>query len=225
MLLLTVGAFLVGKSLFSKTKFPLLNPLLTAAALIIVFLSCVGIGYEEYKEATGYIHFMLSPAVVALGLVLYEHIDHVKENLLPVTVACVVGSVISVLTVFVICHYFGMEHSLLSALLPKSVTTAIALGIADRMGGLLALTAIAVIITGLFGAVISPYLFRWFGIKSAKAQGLALGAASHVMGTSKAIEISTVHAAFAGLAVGVMGVATSIFIPLFEQVVLTHLYP
>ncbi len=220
MLVLTMGAFLVGKKLFAKTAFPILNPLLTASALIIALLLLSGIDYAQFRQGTSFIHFLLGPAVVALGLVLYDQIEVVKQQLVPVLISCGVGCVVAIVSVYAICVAFGAERAIIASLQPKSVTTAIALGIAERTGGIPALAAIAVVITGILGAIISPTLFQWMGIRSAKAQGLALGAAAHVMGTSKAIEMGPTQAAFAGLAVGVMGVMTALFVPIFEWIVL-----
>lgn len=159
---------------------------------------------------------MLGPSVVALGYLLYRQTAHLKANIVSILVSVGVGSIVGVASVIGILKIFNSSPTIVASLIPKSVTTPIALAISDQLGGLGSLTAVIVIITGIFGSLIAPYLFKLFHITSPIAQGLALGASSHGAGTGRAIDIGVLEGAMAGLGMGLMGLITALLSPLLS---------
>lgn len=219
-LALVFGTFLFGIYLYRKLKFPLLQPLLISTIIIIVFIETTGIGYETFHAQTRVLNFMLGPCVVALGYVLYEQIEHVKGNVLPIIIAVFAGAIVGIVSVILIAKAFGAEDLLIYSLAPKSVTIPIAMSIADKTGGTPSLAAAFVVICGVFGGLVGPVVLRKIGIKSKIAQGLAMGSASHAMGTARALEIGALEGAISGLAIGIMGVMTAILVPLIEIILM-----
>lgn len=217
MLGLCLGAFLVGKWVFSKVKHPLMHPLLIAIALVILFLKLTGIDYETFRAGSRIIHFLLGPTVVALGYVLYEQVKYIKGNAVSILVSVFAGCITSVVSVILLSKLFGADAAIIHSMTPKSVTTPIALSLSDKNGGIPALTAISVVITGVFGGMIGPFLFQKAKITSKIARGLALGSAAHAVGTAKALELGAVEGAIGGLAIGLMGFMTAVLLPLVEQ--------
>ncbi len=213
MLCLVMGTFLLGILIYKKTKITLLQPLLISIIIIIPFLKLTGIEYKTFFEHTKLLNFMLGPSVVALGYVLYEQIEQIKGNVLSMLVAVLSGSVVGIVTVVLIAKLFGADKVLLASLAPKSVTTPIAISLAEQSGGAPSLAVAFVVICGVFGGVVGPIVLRKIGIKSKFASGLAMGSASHALGTARAMEMGAVEGAISGLAIGVMGIITSLLIP------------
>lgn len=220
MLGLCIASFLLGKWLFSKLNHPLFHPLLVAMALVIGFLKISGISYDTFRAGSRFIHFLLGPTVVALGYVLYEQVKYIKGKALSIMISVFAGCVTSVVSVVLLSKIFDADLSIIHSMTPKSVTTPIALSLSEKNGGVPALTAISVVITGIFGSMIGPILFKYAKIKSKIARGLALGAASHAVGTAKALELGAVEGAIGGLAIGLMGFMTAILLPLIEKILL-----
>lgn len=218
MLLLCVGAFFIGKYIFVRTKVALFNPLLICMLIIIPILYIFDIDYPTFSNGTKMIQFFLGPTVVALGFMLYEQTDTIKANLKSILISISIGSFISIGTIVVICRILGTDIAVISSLIPKSVTTPIALSLSKQMGGIEALTAVSVIITGIIGNIIAVPLFRILGIKDSIAKGLALGSSAHAIGTMKAMEIGSLEGAISGLAIGVTGVITALLSPLFYSI-------
>lgn len=218
MLLLCVGAFFIGKYIFVRTKIALFNPLLISIIVIIPVLYLFDIDYPTFNNGTKMIQFFLGPTVVALGFMLYEQIDTIKANLKSILISISVGSFISIATIVLICRFLGTDIAVITSLIPKSVTTPIALSLSKQMGGIEALTAVSVIITGIIGNIIAVPLFRILGIKDRIAKGLALGSSAHAIGTMKAMEIGSLEGAISGLAIGVTGVITALLSPLFYSI-------
>lgn len=216
MLTLVFGTYLLGVWLYKTFKLSILQPLLISMVIIIPFLSITGIDYQTFAQDTRFLHFMLGPSVVALGYVLYEQIEHVKGNVLSMLTSVFVGGVVGIGSVLLIAHLMGADKIMTASLAPKSVTTPIALSIAEQTGGIPALAATFVVICGLFGGLVSPYILRKLGIESKVAKGLAIGSASHALGTLKAMEMGAVEGAISGLAIGIMGVMTALLIPIFN---------
>lgn len=219
MLVLTLGSYLLGVWVRKKSGIALLHPFLICVPVIIAVLSALDIPCDYYMEANGIISFLLGPSVVALGLMLYDHIDVIRANLLPMLVAVAAGSITGVASVWLLCRVFSLDSIFFISLEAKSVTTPIALDISGSLGGSIALTAISVVLCGFIGAVFGPMLIRLFRIKSPVAKGLAMGCASHGLGTAKAIEMGAVEGAVSGLAIALMGLATAIVVPLFNMLV------
>jgi predicted murein hydrolase (TIGR00659 family) len=213
MLCLVMGTFLLGILIYKKTKITLLQPLLISMIMIIPFLKLTGIEYKTFFESTKLLNFMLGPSVVALGYVLYEQIEQIKGNVLSMLVAVLSGSIVGIVTVVLIAKLFGADKVLLASLAPKSVTTPIAISLAEQSGGAPSLAVAFVVICGVFGGVVGPIVLRKIGIKSKFASGLAMGSASHALGTARAMEMGAIEGAISGLAIGVMGIITSLLIP------------
>lgn len=220
LLMLVFGSFLFGVYLYRKLNFPLLQPLLISMVIIIPFLKVTGISYNTFYEKTQFLNFMLGPSVVALGYVLYEQIEHIKKNALSILTSVFIGSIVGISSVILVAKIFGADKSLMASLAPKSVTTPIAMNIAESTGGIPALTVAFVVICGIFGGLVGPIILRKMKIKSKVAKGLAMGSAAHALGTSKALEMGTLEGAISGLAIGIMGIMTALLVPFVEKFLL-----
>lgn len=209
-LFLSAAAWCAGCWLQKKTGLLLCNPLLVAAALIIAALSLLRIPYESYALGGDFIKLMLGPVTAVLALNIYNQRDILRENFLPVLAGCLAGSLTSVGSVLLLCRLFRVEETLTASLLPKSVTTAIAMGIAESHGGVAGIAAAAVMVAGITGAVFAPLFARVFRITEPVAEGLAIGACSHALGTARAMEIGQVQGAMSSIAICVCGIMTSV---------------
>lgn len=219
MLTLVMGTFLLGVWIYKRTKITMLQPLLITMVIIIPFLKVTGIDYQTFYQQTRMLNFMLGPSVVALGFVLYEQMEHIRGNVVSILTAVFVGSIVGIVSVLLIAKLLGADHILMASLAPKSVTTPIAISLAEKNGGVPALTAAFVVICGLFGGLVGPIILRRLGIKSKIAKGLAMGSSSHALGTVRALEMGALEGAISGLAIGIMGIMTALMIPLVEFLV------
>ena len=156
--------------------------------------------------------------MVALGYALYRQVEQLRANAVSIVTSVVVGSVVGIVSVILIIRLFGAGHTVEASLVPKSVTTPIAMSISERAGGIGSLTAIVVILTGIFGSIVGPFVLRKLKITSRIAKGLALGSAAHGVGTAKAMEMGAVEGAVSGLAIGLMGLITALLVPLIERI-------
>ena len=204
----SVIAFGIGVKIQKKTKLAGCNPLIIAILLVIGLLLALDIPYEAYKEGGEIINLFLAPATACLAVAIYTKIQILKEYWLPIIVGCTLGSCASMASVYGLCRLFHLDESLTTALLPKSVTTPIAVSIAEPHGGVVPVTVVAVIFTGILGSMLAPLFIRIFKVSDSVTAGLAIGACSHAMGTSKAIELGEVEGAMSGLAIGVCGMIT-----------------
>lgn len=207
---LTILAYQAGVFLNRKLKSPFANPLLIAIVLVILTLQIFHIPYQSYKTGGDFITMFIGPATAVLGYSIYKQVTVLKRYFIPIFVGCFVGSLVSVGSVCGLCKLFSMENSILSSLIPKSVTTAIAMEISEQLGGIPAITVAVVVITGVLGAVLGPLLIKVFHIDHEVAQGVAFGTASHAVGTSKAIELGEIQGAMSGIAIGMAGIITVI---------------
>ncbi len=205
---LSVAAFGIGVKLQQKLKTPVCNPLIVAIVLIAGVLLIFKIPYEAYNAGGEIINMFLAPATSCLAVAIYAKIKILKQYWLPILVGCTMGSAASMLSVYGLCRLFGLDESLTVSLLPKSVTTPVAVSIAEPAGGVVPITVVAVIGTGILGSMIAPLLIRIFKVTEPMAAGLAIGASSHAVGTSKAVELGEVEGAMSGLAIGVCGIIT-----------------
>ena len=205
---LSVAAFGIGVKLQQKLKTPVCNPLIVAIVLIAGVLLIFKIPYEAYNAGGEIINMFLAPATSCLAVAIYAKIKILKQYWLPILVGCTMGSAASMLSVYGLCRLFGLDESLTVSLLPKSVTTPVAVSIAESAGGVVPITVVAVIGTGILGSMIAPLLIRIFKVTEPMAAGLAIGASSHAVGTSKAVELGEVEGAMSGLAIGVCGIIT-----------------
>ena len=197
----------------------ILHPLLTSIFVIILFLEAFDIPYESFKQGSHLVYFMLGPSVVALGYVLYNQMQYLKGNVVSILTSVFVGAIVGIVSVIAIGKLMGADQSLIATLQPKSVTTPIAMGIAEKNGGIPSLTAVIVVAVGIFGSIVGPAVMKVLGIESRIAKGLALGASSHGVGTAAAIQIGAVEGALSGLAIGLMGIMTAILVPLISFII------
>lgn len=217
LLTLTVAVYWGAKWLYKKTKTALLHPMLVSMAVIITFLKLTGIEYETYYQANHIINFMLGVSVVALGYLLYEELPHIRGNEASILLAVFAGSLVGVLGVIGLALLFNTGTSVMISIEPKSVTMPIALILSEISGGVPALTSIAVLITGLIGSIVGPWFMKLIGVNDPVAQGLALGSSAHAIGTARAMEMGAIEGAVGGLAIGLMGVATTILMPIIDS--------
>ncbi len=210
-IILTILAFGIGVKIQKKTEFVFCNPLLIAIILIIGFLQICNIPYDAYSEGGNIINMFLAPATACLAVSIYTKLDILKKYWIPILVGCICGSASSMGCVYFMCRIFKLDENITYALIPKSVTTPIALSIAQTHGGLLPITVVAVIITGILGSIMAPYLIKIFRVNNAIASGISIGACSHAVGTSKALELGETEGAMSGLAIGICGIITVIF--------------
>lgn len=216
---LTVLAYWLGVKAQKKTGHVLCNSMVVAVAFVIVTLKVTGISYERYSQGGGLVNLFLGPCTVCMGMTIYAKRALLKENLLPILAGCTVGAATSVFTVWGLCRLFGLDAALTAALLPKSVTTPIATAISQAHGGIVSITVVAVIITGMLGNLFAPLLIRLFRVEDPVAAGLGIGASSHAMGTAKALELGETEGAVSGLAIGLCGIVTT-FLALFFDMLL-----
>ena len=213
-LTLTLAAFQAGSWAYSRSGHnPLLNPVLTAVIAVVALLMISGTSYETYFEGAQFVHFLLGPATVALAIPLYRQFDRVKRSALALVTSLLCGSLTAIGTATGLGWLLGASRETLLSLAPKSVTAPVAMGITEQLGGLPSLTAVLVILTGILGAVLGPPLLNLIGVKDWRARGLALGTASHGIGTARALQVNELAGAFSGLAMGLNALATAILLP------------
>lgn len=193
-----------------KFRTPLLNPLLWTVVSIIAILLCFNIPLENFNKGGSIISMFLAPATAVLAVSIYNRLETLKKNWLPILAGCLVGAVTSITSVILLSRAFGLDKQIEKALIPKSVTTPIAAAISEQLGGITSITVAAVVVTGVLGCIGAPLLIKLFRVKDPVAAGVAIGACSHALGTSKAIEISETHGAMSGIAIGISGIITVI---------------
>ena len=186
---LSILAFWVGVRIQKKTGLVVCNPLLIGIVLVVGVLLLFRIPYESYHQGGEIINMFLAPATACLAVAIYGKIRILKENWLPILVGCVVGSASSMGSILLLCRLFGLDAAMTASLLPKSVTTPIAISVSQAHGGIGPITVVAVLITGIFGSIAAPLLIKLFRVKDPMTAGLAIGASSHAVGTSKALEL------------------------------------
>lgn len=192
---------------------PLLNPVMVAVTVLVLVLSLTGTPYQTYFDGAQFVHFLLGPATVALAIPLYAQWERLKGMLLPLLVTLVAGSLTAALSAVGIAALLGASRESVMSLAPKSVTMPIAMGVAERLGGLPSLTAVLVMSTGIVGAVGARYVYRLLRIDDHAVRGFAIGIASHGIGTARAFQVSEQAGAFAALAMGLNGLLTAVMLP------------
>lgn len=216
---LTIVFYAVGLAVKRRLKLAIFNPLLVAAICIIAFLGVTGIDYSYYAKGAEQITFFLTPATVCLALPLYDKLRLLRDHWRAVLAAIVAGIVVNGVGILLLCGLFSMPRELTLSLLPKSVTTAIGLGLSEELGGVVSITVAAIAITGIGGSIAAEWVFRAVRIREPIAKGLAIGTASHAIGTSKAMELGQVEGAMSSLALVVTGLITVLAAPLFASFV------
>ena len=214
---LCIGVYLLSKWIQNKTKWAIANPVLLGAAFVIAVLSVFHIPYENFYEGAQVIDWMLGPVTALLALGIYNQRKILQEYFVPVLVGCLAGAATSIFSILGLCRLFGVDKAITAAMMPKSCTTPIAIAIAESHGGIAAIAATCVAVAGVTGVVCAPLFAKWFFIKDPVAQGLATGACSHALGTTKAREMGELQGAMSSIAIGVCGMI-SVVISLFITV-------
>lgn len=199
-----------GIMLKKKFKYAFLNPLLISIIFVIGVVMLCGVDYESYENSAQYLSYLLTPATVCLAVPLYQQMTLLKKNLAAVACGILAGVLASLGSVLLLAFLFGLEHDVYVTLLPKSITTAIGMGVSEELGGLVTITVAVIIVTGVIGNVIGEAVCKQFRIYEPIAKGLALGTSSHAIGTAKALEMGEVEGAMSSLAIAVAGLLTVI---------------
>lgn len=199
-----------GIMLKKKFKYAFLNPLLISIIFVIGVVMLCGVDYESYENSAQYLGYLLTPATVCLAVPLYQQMTLLKKNLAAVACGILAGVLASLGSVLLLAFLFGLEHDVYVTLLPKSITTAIGMGVSEELGGLVTITVAVIIVTGVIGNVIGEAVCKLFRIYEPIAKGLALGTSSHAIGTAKALEMGEVEGAMSSLAIAVAGLLTVI---------------
>ena len=194
-----------------------LNPLLISVVFVMAALLILRVDYRAYYNSAKYISYLLTPATVALAVPLYEQLELLKKNWRAVLAGIASGTLASMTSIFLLCKLFSFTHEQYVTLLPKSIITAIGMGLSQELGGIVTITVASIIITGILGNVIAEFVFKLFRIRHPVARGLALGTASHAIGTSKAMELGQAEGAMSSLAIAVAGLLTVICASFFAQ--------
>mgnify|MGYP003403229721 FL=1 len=221
MLALTFGVFYAAKTLQRRLGWVLFNPILIAIAIIIVFLLAMDIPYETYHEGAKLIEFWLKPAVVALGVPLYLQLSSIKRQFLPILASQTMGCVAGIVSVVVIAKMLGASNAVIMSLASKSVTTPIAMEVTQVLEGIPSLTAAIVVITGLIGAIIGFKTLSVGHVHNPMALGLSMGAASHALGTSAAMDRDQFMGAYASLGLTLNGILTALLTPTVIDIINT----
>ncbi|MBR3345862.1 MAG: LrgB family protein [Solobacterium sp.] len=216
---LSLLAYFLGMYLKRKTGWGFMNPLLIAIVLVIVVLLCARIDYDTYNASAKYISWFLTPATVSLAVPLYQQLDRLKQNIKAILVSILAGCIASMGSVFALSLLFGFTHEQYVTFLPKSITTAIGMGVAQELGGITAITVAVIIVTGIFGNIIGEALCKALKITDPIATGLALGTSAHAIGTARAMELGETQGAMSSLAIVTSGIITVIFANFFAMLI------
>ncbi len=219
-LTLTLIAYQIGSWIYRKGRLnPLLNPVLIAVGIVVSLLLLTKTSYSTYFDGAQFVHFLLGPATVALALPLYRQFETVKHSAPAILASIIAGSLTASLSAVFIVWLMGGAGDTLVSIAPKSVTAPVAMGISERLGGLPSLTAVLVILTGITGAMLGPPILNLIGVKDWAARGLAIGTASHGIGTARALQVNEVAGAFSGLAMGLNALATALLLPILWRLI------
>lgn len=214
----SIGAYMLGVFVKNKLKLAILNPLLIAIVLVIGLLLAGKIDYNTYNASAKYVSWLLTPATVCLAIPLYQQLEVLKKNLAAILCGITAGSVAGMASVLGLAVLFGLSHGEYVTFLPKSITTAIGMGVSEELGGVPAITVAVIILTGIQGNIMAPAVLRLLRITHPVAKGLAIGTASHAIGTTKAMELGETEGAMSGLAIAVAGLITVVFAGFFAGV-------
>lgn len=214
---LSLGCYFIGMELKKKFKFGLFHPLLVSVLLVMLILFVFDIDYEHYMMGGKYIGYLLTPTTICLAIPLYRQLELLKKNFLAVGLGVLSGVIANGLCIYVLSLLFQLEHKIFVSMLPKSITTAIAIGLSQEMDGITNITIVAALITGIVGSVVAEGVCKVFKISDPIAKGLAMGTSAHAVGTSKALEIGEVEGAMSSLAIVVAGLMTVVIVPLLSS--------
>ena len=212
-------AYLTGTVLKKKLKLPIFNPLLVSIILTMIVLVVADVDYDIYNKGASYLSWLLTPATVCLAIPLYEQWNLLKKYYQAVILGIVAGALTSLTTVFVLAKLMGLDHKEYVTLLPKSITTAIGMGVSEELGGYVTITVAVIVVTGVFGNIFGELICKIFKITHPISKGLAFGSSSHAIGTAKAIELGEVEGAMSGLAIAVTGIMTVILATAYANLI------
>jgi len=210
-------AYRIGMTIKKKTGLSVMNPLLISIALVIALLSLLDIPYEAYNQSAKLLSSLLTPATVCLAVPLYEQLHLLKKHKGAILAGIAGGVITSLVCVLVLSMLFRLDHAAYVTLLPKSITTAIGMGISEELGGFVSITVAVILITGILGNIIAESACRLFRITEPVARGVAIGTASHAIGTAKAMELGQIEGAMSSLSIVISGMLTVVLAPLFAQ--------
>ena len=213
LLAITFGIYYVARQIQKWTGWVVLNPILITIVALIALLQLTGISYETYEQGGQYIDFWLKPAIVALGVPLYQNLGQIRRQLLPILMSQLVGCLVGLVSVTLIASALGASHEVIVSLAPKSVTTPIAMEVCKAAGGIPSLTAAIVVIVGLFGAVFGFKILEVWHVHNPFSQGISMGTAAHAVGTSRAMEKGEIYGAYSSLGLILNGVLTALLTP------------
>lgn len=206
--IISIAAYALGVWIKKKYNRSFVNPLLIAIIVVIAILLVFKIDYSAYNQGGQYITYLLTPATVCLAIPLYQQLSLLKKNKKAILLGILAGVLSSIGSILAFSYIFGLNHQQYVTLLPKSITTAIGIGVSSELGGIQPITVAAIIITGVLGNIIAPYICKLFKIKEPIAVGIAIGTSSHVIGTTKALELGEVQGAMSSLSIVVAGLMT-----------------
>ena len=218
-LFISIFAYMIGIWIKKKGKLAILNPLLIAVVLIIAFLSVTGISYGEYNAGASHLGYFLTPATVCLAIPLYRQLELLKKNLAAVLIGIFSGVIGSAAGIFLMSLLFRVDHVTYVSLLPKSITTAIGMGVSEEAGGIVTVTIVSIILTGILGNIAAESWVKLIRVKEPVAKGLALGTAAHAIGTARALEMGEIEGAMSSLAIAVAGLMTVVVVPLVSGLI------
>ena len=212
---LTLGAYFAALALQKKTGLQVLNPLLVSAALIIVLLSVLKIDYSAYDQSAKMLSSFLTPVTICLAVPLYNQLDLLKRHKKAIFLGILSGVITSLVCVLLLSMLFRLDHAAYVTLLPKSITTAIGMGVSEELGGYVSITVAVIILTGVLGNIIAPTICRVFLITEPVARGVAIGTSSHAIGTARAMEMGKIEGAMSSLSIVIAGLLTVVGAPIF----------
>ena len=209
-IIITIACYMAGLHIRKLISFPLTNPMVIANILIVLIILYTPLTLEQYLAGGAMITMFIGPVTVILALRIYRQWNQLKTNIIPILGGCLAGAAASLFSVFTLCKLFLIDQMITMSVLPKSVTTAIALELSQKNGGLQGLTVSAVIVTGITAAAFCPFFIKIFKLKDPLAVGIAIGSSGHAIGTATAIELGEIQGAMSGLAIGITGIITSV---------------
>jgi len=214
-IVITLAVYSLATIVYERlNRLPIAHPVMASMVVLILLLIATGTDYETYFSGAQFIHFLLGPATVALAIPMYQHFAEIRRLWLPILVSCLVGALVAAFSAMGIAWFLGAGFETMMSLGPKSVTSPIAMGVAEKIGGLPSLSAALVLVTGITGSLLVPPVLRVMKINDEAVQGFVLGLSSHGFGTAVALEIGAIAGAFAGLAMGLTGLMTAFLLPL-----------
>ncbi len=214
---ITLATYELGILIKKKTKLEICNPMLISILAIILFLLAAKVDYQTYFDGAKYISYLLTPATVCLAIPLYEQFQELKNNAAAIMAGLIAGVLTSLCTIFAMCALFRFEHAQYVTLLPKSITTAIGMGVSEELGGYVTITIAVIVITGIVGNVFAELILKLFHITEPVAKGIGIGSAAHALGTAKAMEIGEVEGAMSSLSIAVAGLLTVVGASVFAN--------